>query len=321
MTSYKYRYAVLGTFFALIFCGLLFGLHYLISSGTPGQLLRDFPAAAILVFLTLPVGFLVGYFWGAEKDQRASIKFLTERQKEHEEMAESISGLLRQGEETRRLAEIVAQEMKHPLTSIVGYTLTLCEYWDKLDEDSRREFVDYIKVSASRLEGIANDLLRITEMASLAPRLEKEPVNLEEIAEEVRVILEEIYSERKVKVGLRFAEEPPQMRSDPSRLFDLLYNLLDICMRCSENDKIVSAWCSSKDRKLQLRLRCPHSTIAPDRIMRLEKWPPPEKEGEVATLGMEYRLAQHLLEEVGGTLKVDAMGKDGISFLVSLPLD
>jgi signal transduction histidine kinase len=253
--KYRNRYAVAGFCLGISYVGLILALNYFISSQTPGQMFEDLPAAAILSYLIIPLSFLVGYLWGAERDQRSSVRMLTQRQQEHVDMAENLSTLLRQGEESRRMTAIAVQEMKHPLTSIVGYTLTLREYWDRLDEESRHEFVDFIKVSASRLEGIANDMLRITELTKIAPRVEKEQLKLEEILQEARHILEEIHAERQVKIGVRFTEEFPPLIGDPSRLFDLLYNLLDICMRCSENKRIVSAWCSIKDEAVQMRLR------------------------------------------------------------------
>jgi len=318
--SNRLKYSIIAACLAILYCGLFFGLHYLISSGSPGQLIRSSPATGILLLPILPIALAVGYIWGNEKDRRAELKLLLERQKDHLEMVESLSDFLRQGEETRRMSNIAIQEMKHPLTSIVGYALTLHEYWDRLDDDSRRQFIGYIKISASRLEGITNDLLRITEFTHLTPRLEKEELNLGEIIDEVRNILEEIYRERNVKIGVRLPATLPKMMNDSSRLFDLFYNLLDICMRCTNDSQIVSLWCTYKEGDIQLRLRSTKSNISGERILKLREWPPPEGEGELATLGMEYRLGQHLVEELGGKVSLDNVGKTGISILLTLPI-
>ncbi|MFW6114016.1 MAG: sensor histidine kinase, partial [Actinomycetota bacterium] len=207
---------------------------------------------------------------------------------------------------------------QHPLTSIVGYTMTLREYWDRFDDESRREFIDFINVSASRPEGIANDLLRITELSRLTPRLELEEVDLPELVSEVKHILEDIYAERGLRIGLRFPDDLPRLKTDPSRLFDMVYNLLDICMRCSENKKVVSAWCSYGNNRLQLRMRCPDSVIDTAELLRLREWPPPDWSGETATLGMEYRLAKHLAEEMQGQIRMDILGSRGLSLFLSL---
>jgi K+-sensing histidine kinase KdpD len=283
--------------------------------------MKSSPAATILIFLSLPICFLAGFVWGAAKDRGAETDLLLERQQDHLAMAESLSEFLRQSEEARRMSSIAIREMKHPLTSIVGYTLTLHEYWDRVDEASRRQFIDYIKVSASRLEAIANDLLRITEFARLTPRVEKEELNLGEIIEEVRLTLEEIYRERKLKIGVRLPQDLPLLTSDSSRLFDLFYNLLDICLRCTNDSQIVSLWGTFKASEVQIRFRSTQSNIPGEKILKLREWPPPEGEGEFETLGMEYRLAQHLVTEVGGKIRLDAVGKMGISVLISLPVE
>jgi light-regulated signal transduction histidine kinase (bacteriophytochrome) len=316
----KYRYAFIALGIAVLYCGLVFALHYAISSGTPAQLMDSSPAAAISIFLSLPIAFAAGFVWGADKDRRAKMDLLLKRQEDHLEKAESLSESLKQSEDARRMSAIAIREMKHPLTSIVGYALTLNEYWDRVDEDSRREFISFIKVSSSRLEGIANDLLRITEFGRLTPHIEKEQLNLGEIIDEVRLILEEIYRERNLKIGVRLPADLPSLNSDPSRLFDLFYNLLDICMRCTNDSQIVSLWCTCKEGEIQMRLRSTQSNISGDRILKLGEWPPAEGEGEFETLGMEYRLAQHLVSEVGGKLRLDAVGKTGISLMLSLPL-
>jgi K+-sensing histidine kinase KdpD len=190
-----------------------------------------------------------------------------------------------------------------------------------VDDESRKQFIDYIRVSSSRLEGIANDLLRITEFARLTPRVEKEQINLVEIIEEVKVLMEEIYRERDLKLSLRFPPDLPPINSDASRLFDLFYNLLDICMRCTSDSQIVSLWSSFKESEIQIRLRSTKSNVPGERILRLGEWPPAETETEFESLGMEYRLAQHLVTEVGGKVRLDTVGKTGVSVLVSLPVE
>ncbi len=314
----KHRYALYGFLVAAVYCGLLFLLHYLISGGTPGQLLREVPAAAILVFLSLPVCLLTGYLLGAERDQRVSARLLEERQRELEKLLESHSTLLAQNLETRHMARIAAQEMKHPLTSIVGYVMTLREYWDKLDDDAKREFIEFIKVASSRLEGISNDLMRIMELTSHHQRLREEKVDVAEIVSEVCSLMEEVFAERGLKVALRFLDRMPSLRSDSSLLFDLLYNLLDICLRSSVDGGMVSVWCSRRDSRISIHMRCHNSALNGTVLQRIREWPPAESEGESATLVMEFHLAEAMVEELGGELKMDMVGTSGLSFILSL---
>lgn len=321
MHSYRYRYAVYGMVIAVAYCLLLFVLHYTVSSGTPGQLLRESPTATILVLLVMPICLLAGYLLGAERDRREEALRAAERYRLESEAAGEVSASLAKSDETMGMMSIAARELKHPLTAIVGYILTLREYWDKLDDESKLEFIEYIKVSSSRLEGIANYLSRILEMPEGAARKWEESLNLEEILAEVSSMLEDIYAERNVRIAVRFLDRMPPMRGDSSLLFDLLYNLLDICMRCSESGEMVSAWCSSRDSRTTLHLRCHRASIGAQRIAGIKEWPPGESEGETATLSMQYRLARGMIEEIGGELRMEVVGDRGISFLMTLRRD
>lgn len=321
MRRLKYRYAIAGCALAAAYVGLLFLLHYLISSGTPAGLLRDSPAAVITVFLSLPLCLLAGYLLGAEKDRREEVRLLGERERDHLEMAEKLSLLLRRAEESRRMAGIAAREIKHPLTSIIGYSLTLLEYWDKLDDRSKRDFLYYIRISASRLEGMINDLMRILELAREPLPQEGVKVDFCEVLSEAASLLEGVHQERGVTLSLRFLEKLPALKGDPSRLFDLLYNLLDLAQRCSQDGKLVSAWCSLRDNRVALHVRCPNLALPPEKASSIERWPPSATEDETATLAMEYRLASHLAREAGGTLRLDLSEKTGLTFYLSLPLE
>jgi len=222
-------------------------------------------------------------------------------------------------EEVRRLAEIAAREIKHPLTSIVGYSLTLKHYWDKLSEEERRKFVDFIHLSSIRLEGMVNDLARIMELSRDRKKREGEVIDLEETAEEVAQILSEVHRGRKVTLNLRFPREKLRVKGDPVGLFDLLYNLFDLGMRASAERSVVSAWFNLLDGKVVLRLRCPRVQFPPSRIEDIEKWAPEVDSDDLATLGMQYRLSHLMVREMGGRLSLGPLGENGMSVQAQLP--
>lgn len=222
-------------------------------------------------------------------------------------------------EEVRRLADIAAREIKHPLTSIVGYSLTLRHYWDKLTEEERREFVDFIHLSSIRLEGMVNDLTRIMELSSGQKKREGEVVDVRETAEEVAQILTEVHRARKVILNLRFPREKLRVKTDPVGLFDLFYNLFDLCMRASSERSMVSVWFAHQNGQVVLRLRCPRAQFHPSRMSLISEWMPEESSDDLATLGMQFRLSCLMIHEMGGHLAMSKLGDSGISLLAQLP--
>ncbi len=222
-------------------------------------------------------------------------------------------------EEARRLADIAAREIKHPLTSIVGYSLTLRHYWDKLSEEERKEFVDFIHLSSVRLEGMVNDLARILELTRGLKKREGELVDLRETAEEVGQILSEVHRARKITLNLRFPRQEVRVRADPVSLFDLLYNLFDLCMRASAERSVVSAWFNQLNDRVVLRLRCPRAQFYPTRISQIVEHWPEEEDDDLTTLAMQYRLSHLMIQEMGGHLTVSELGDHGISLQAQLP--
>ncbi len=319
MKTFRYRYALYGTAIALAYCLLFFALHRASSARPPGDPPGEFPATAALVLLSLPLCLLGGYLLGAERDRREGAQRLVERYRAEVEAAGELAASLARNEEAKRMMAIAVRELKHPLTSIVGFVLTLREYWDKLEEESKLEFMQYLNVSSSRLVGIANYLSRILEMPESIAWKPKEALELEEMLAEASSMLEDIYAERKVRIAVRFMRGAPPLRGDPSLLFDLIYNLLDICVRCSESGGMVSAWGSTRDSGATLHLRCHHASIGAERIAAIREWPPADSGGETATLSMQYRLACGMTEEIGGDLRLEVVGEHGISFLIALP--
>lgn len=58
-----------------------------------------------------------------------------------------------------RFLTTVSHELRTPLTSIIGFSSTLREHWDQLDEHTRKEFIQQVEMHGTRLGGIVERLL------------------------------------------------------------------------------------------------------------------------------------------------------------------
>ncbi|MEI3340126.1 MAG: HAMP domain-containing sensor histidine kinase [Eubacterium sp.] len=82
----------------------------------------------------------------------------------------------------------VSHELKTPLTSISGYA-ELIETGIASGEDTIR-FAGEIHKNSQRLLVLINDILRLSQLDSIESELEKEPVDLYEVAQNCRDMLE-----------------------------------------------------------------------------------------------------------------------------------
>ena len=71
----------------------------------------------------------------------------------------------------------VSHEMRTPLTSIRGFSQTLLNSWDKLDEESKKRFVKIIEEQSGRLINLVENILTVSKMNADKPLLRAVNVN------------------------------------------------------------------------------------------------------------------------------------------------
>mgnify|MGYP003305168899 CR=1 FL=1 len=71
----------------------------------------------------------------------------------------------------------VSHELRTPLTSIRGFSQTLLNSWDKLDEDSKKKFVKIIEEQSNRLINLVENILTVSKMNADKPVIRGVNVN------------------------------------------------------------------------------------------------------------------------------------------------
>ncbi|TNF60795.1 MAG: hypothetical protein EP306_07995, partial [Burkholderiales bacterium] len=124
-------------------------------------------------------------------------------------------------EELEAFSYSVSHDMRAPLRHIGGYAQLLTEEPGLALSQDGRAFVDRIQRSVTRLEQLISDLLELSRVGRAD--LEKQPLNLGILAEEVAEELE--HSQPGRKVAWRIADNLPA-EGDPRLLRVLLVNLI-----------------------------------------------------------------------------------------------
>lgn len=121
----------------------------------------------------------------------------------------------------------VSHELKTPLTSISGYA-ELIETGIASGEDTIR-FAGEIHKNSQRLLVLINDILRLSQLDSIESELEKEPVDLYEVAQNCRDMLE-MQAENN-HVSVRVEGEHVILPANRQMIEELIYNLCDNAIR------------------------------------------------------------------------------------------
>ena len=121
----------------------------------------------------------------------------------------------------------VSHELKTPLTSISGYAELIESGMAQGDQAQR--FAGEIHKSANRLLTLINDIIKLSQLDSPEHRIEREVVELGQIAEETVNQLRN--SAEKMNVTLIADVKPGWISADKGMMEELIYNLCDNAIR------------------------------------------------------------------------------------------
>jgi signal transduction histidine kinase len=128
----------------------------------------------------------------------------------------------------------LAQELRTPMTSISGYTDLLLSESAGILGAMQRQFLRRVKANIERMNGMLNDLVRVTAIDAEQFELEPEPVDLREIIEEAIAGSSAQFREHDITIELRVAEHLPPLHADRDSLYQIMSHLLANACLCSQ---------------------------------------------------------------------------------------
>ncbi|RME34576.1 MAG: PAS domain-containing protein [Thermoflexia bacterium] len=232
-------------------------------------------------------------------------------------------------DERRELLAALVNELRTPMTSIVGYTdLLLGESVGILGE-MQRKFLQRVKANIERMSGLLNDLLEITALDTGRVELTPVPVDLINVIEEAIMGLSARFRERDLTVRLDMALELPPIRADRDALYQIVLHLLSNACECSQpgTEIVVTGHLEQAEGNLppflHVSVRDTGGGIAPDdyprvfqRFYRADR---PLIPG-LGETGVGLAIAKALVEAHGGRIWVESELGVGSTFHFILPV-
>jgi two-component system phosphate regulon sensor histidine kinase PhoR len=212
----------------------------------------------------------------------------------------------------------VSHELRTPLTSVVGYAETLLDGALE-EEERRRDFVQVIHEQGMRLQSLVTDLLALADLERPDLRLRYESIDLRDLIESQV----DAMRERATRAGLSLRMETGpsvEMDADPTRVAQVLVNLLDNALGYTERGGVTVAW-GADDASAWVTVADTGPGIAEadrgrifERFYRVDK----ARTGRAGT-GLGLAIVHHLVTLHGGTITLDSQVGRGSTFRVVLP--
>jgi signal transduction histidine kinase len=244
---------------------------------------------------------------------------LNERRRAEKELARYTAQLRVANEELRAADEMkshvvamASHELRTPLTSVLGFTTTLLNHWDRLPDDEKRDHLRIIEAQARRLTRLADELLLMSKIEAGALETRPQPVDVRGAIQEAV----SAFADRASDIEVQHAGDL-QVVADPDHLQQILTNYLANALR--HGNPPVQVIATEKDEVVEVVVR-DHGRGVPTRFVpRLfEMFAQSAPQGEGTGLGLS--IVRGLAQAQNGEAWYEPAQPTGARFGVRLPL-
>lgn len=224
----------------------------------------------------------------------------------------------------------LAQELRTPMTSIVGYTDLLLGESAGILGEVQRKFLQRVRTNVERMGSLLNDMIGVTTLEVGRIELRPEPVDLISVIEEAIIGLSAQFRERNLTVRLDMALELPPIRADRDALYQIMLHLLSNACQCSAQgtDVVISGYLEEDDETqlppyLRVSVMDTGGGIAPQEQPRVFQRFYRADSALIAGLGetgVGMAIAKTLVEAHGGRIWVESEAGVGSTFSFILPV-
>ncbi len=228
--------------------------------------------------------------------------------------------------EEREVLVGMINELRTPMTSIIGYTdLLLAEQVGILNA-MQMQFLERVKANIERMGQMLTDLVELVSPEKSREAIEPEPVDLVHVIEEAIVGMAARFRERRIGVRMELPEELAPVRADRDSLYQIILRLLSNAVLCSQegSEIIVSAQMQGGKEASFVRISVTDTCggIAPEDMPRVfrrfyrAQQPLIQGMGE---RGVGMAMVKALVEANGGRIWVESEQGVGSTFSFILP--
>lgn len=220
----------------------------------------------------------------------------------------------------RQLIGDVAHELRTPLTTIQGYMEGLMDSVLPADEETYQA----VHHEADRLKRLVNDLQELSRVESGAYELERHPISIASLVNEIYKRLEQQFAEKGVELEVVVHQNLPKVMGDEDRLSQVLLNLVGNALQYTPSGGSVTISAERKDSEIQITVSDTGIGISPEhlqniftRFYRVDK----SRSRAGGGSGIGLTIAKHLVEAHGGEIWARSAGPgQGSSFIFTLPV-
>jgi len=235
---------------------------------------------------------------------------------------------LRQADRIRRdFVANVSHELRTPLTAIRGYVEALQEE-DAPEPEEARRFLEIIARHARRMERLVHDLLRLARLEAGQEPIEREPVWMTSMFNEVVTELAPAVAAKRQQIVVEVDPAAATLLTDAAKLHDAIRNLVENAVAYSPSDTAIELSSARETGGTAEPARivvtvADHGPGIPEvdlvrifeRFYRVDK----ARSRESGGTGLGLSIVKHLVDVLGGEVRAANRPEGGAIFTITLP--
>jgi signal transduction histidine kinase len=241
-----------------------------------------------------------------------------------EELQTAYEDLKKLDEAKSEFISIASHQLRTPLSAIKGYISLLLEgTYGQLEEKAKKPLGNVYQAN-ERLVKLVNDLLNISRIEGGRVKLQKEMVDIGEVALNVVSLLKIEAQNKGISLKLEKPKEPIlAIRADKEKISQALLNLIDNAIRYTEKGG-VTIRLSYLDNQIQVEVKDTGAGLEPSELQELFQSFSRGQAGSrfwTEGMGLGLYVAKKFVELHNGRIRAESEGRDkGASFFVELPV-
>jgi PAS domain S-box-containing protein len=249
---------------------------------------------------------------------------ITLRKRAENEVAVALSKAKEADRLKSQLLSTVSHELHTPLAAIKGFTTTLLDNDDRLDQTEKLEFLQEIDDAADRLTSLIDHLLQFS-------RLEAGMLPIDPVTTHVDEVIEGALAHFRLRAPERTAtmeipEDLGPVLVDPRRLREVLDNLLDNALKYTPSEASIWIECcqmiQNQQPVIRIEVRDDGPGIPEEQIERIFE-PFHQSSGPAAYsgkgVGLGLAICRHIIGAHHGSLTAEHVAGRGVAFVIVLP--
>ena len=228
---------------------------------------------------------------------------------------------LRNLQTTRReLIGNISHEFRTPLAGIKAMVETLADGAID-DKEASRDFLTRIDSEVDRLTQLVAELTELSRIETGRAELKKEPMDLNELIDEVVAQLNPQAQRQRLSIAREFAADLPSVAADRDRVRQVITNLVHNAIKFTQPGGNITITTRTLEGSVIVDMTDTGIGIPREDLARIfERFYKGDRARAGEGTGMGLAIAKHIVEGHGGTIWVESEEGKGSTFGFSLPL-